>query len=85
MSIGLTMKLSGNVVLNFHHRGFKSLLNITSLSHLHVLISCHLSKIYLQSEIKHGFIWPKTLNFLFQKLSNFYSEKMSCSLKVFFP
>ena len=34
---------------------------------LYVFIVCHLSKIgNLQSEIKHGFIWPKTFDFLFQ-------------------
>ena len=31
---------------------------------------------------KRGFIWSKTFDFLFQKPSNIYSEKKSCSLKV---
>ena len=60
------------------------MLNITPPFPFYVLIACHLSQIYLQSEIKRGFVWPKTFNCLFQKPSNFYSEKMSCSLKVFF-
>ena len=68
MSIGLTVKLSGTVVLNFsiiikYHPSFP----------FYVFIACHLSKIYLQSEIKRGFVWRKTFNFLFQKPSNFYS------------
>ena len=60
------------------------MLNITPPFPFYVLIACHLSQIYLQSEIKRGFVWPKTFNCLFQKPSNFYSEKMSCSLKVYF-
>ena len=44
-------------------------------SQVSVFVAYHLSRIYLQSEKKGGFIWPKTFNFLFQKHSNFYSEK----------
>ena len=31
---------------------------------------------------KRGFIWSETFYFLFQKPSNFYLEKKSCSFKV---
>ena len=70
MSIGLTVKLSGTVVLNFsimvkYHPSFP----------FYLFIACHLSKIYLQSEIKHGFAWPKTFDFLFQKASIFIQKK----------
>ena len=48
-------------------------------SHVNVSIACHFSKIHLQSERSK---MSKTFGFLFQKPSNFYSEKKSCSLKV---
>ena len=73
------VKLSGAVVLNFsiiikYHPSFP----------FYVFIACHLSKIYLQSEIKRGFVWPKTLDYLFQKPSNFYSEKNELFLESIF-
>ena len=46
-----------------------------------VFIACHLSKIYLHSEKKRGFICPKTVDFLFQKHSNFYPEKIGVPCK----
>ena len=49
-----------------------------------LLLAIFLKFIFNQRE-KCGFIWPKTFNFLFQKHSNFYLEKKSCSLKVTVP
>ena len=48
-----------------------------------LLIAVFLKVIFNKKE-KRGFIWPKTFDFLFQKPSNFYWEKIICSLKVFF-
>ena len=79
MSTGLTVKLSGIVVLNFsiivkYHFSFPFVC---------VYYLCFLKVIFNQKE-KCGFIWPKSFDFLFQKPSKFYSEKMISSLKVFF-
>ena len=46
-----------------------------------LLLAIFLKFIFNQKE-KRGFIWSKTFDFLFQKPSNIYSEKKSCSLKV---
>ena len=46
-----------------------------------LLLAILLKFIFNQKE-KRGFIWSKTFDFLFQKPSNIYSEKKSCSLKV---
>ena len=46
-----------------------------------LLLAIFLKFIFNQKE-KRGFIWSKTFDFLFQKPSNFYSEKKSCSLEV---
>ena len=51
-------------------------------SQFNMFLACHFSKIYLHSEKKRGFIWPKTFDFLFQIYSNIHSEKKSCSLKI---
>ena len=58
------------------------------ISPLFTLCMCLLLAVFLKvifnKKEKRGFIWPKTFDFLFQKPSKFYSEKMICSLKVFF-
>ena len=58
-------------------------------SQINVFTARHLSKIFPQSEKKRGFIWPKTFDFSFEKLSIFYSEKRvfrenNCSLIYYF-
>ena len=50
---------------------------------MYLLLSVFLTVLFNKKK-KRGFIWPKTFDFLFQKPSNFYSENMICSLKVFF-
>ena len=67
--------------------GFK-LFYHCQISPLFSLFMCLLLAVFLKvifgRKEKRGFIWPKTFDFLFQKPSNFYSEKMICSLKIFF-
>ena len=42
-------------------------------------------KFFLNQIEKHGFIWSKNFDFLFQKRSIFYSVKKKCSLKIAIP
>ena len=41
-----------------------------------VFIACHFSKIYLPSEIKRGFIWPKISIFCFKNVQIFIQKKL---------
>ena len=48
-----------------------------------LLLDIFLKFIFSQKE-KYGFIWAKTVDFLFLKHSIFYPEKNSCSLEFLF-
>ena len=71
-------------------KGFRKLavflLLLTKFSIFFSKLTCLLLAIFIKfifnQKEKRSFVWSKTFDFLFQKPSNFYSEKKSCSLKV---
>ena len=69
-------------------QGFRKLAVFSLLPLLSIFLksTCLMLAIFLKFifnlKEKRGFIWSKTFDFLFQKPSNIYSEKKSCSLKV---
>ena len=60
------------------------MLNITPLFPLYVFNACHLSKIYLQSEIKHDLTWHKTFRFSVSKTFEFLFRKNELFLESIF-